>query len=102
MFMLRILKLIYVKSIASVYTILSVYCPGLPGNLPCLFLTLRINIFVQFGLPDLDNATESYLCPNTGSFKKIATLLNVCPCALFIVIENASRTGNCRRVMVNG
>ena len=81
---------------------LSVYCPGFSGNLPCLFLTLRINIFVQLGFPDLDNATYSCPCPNTGSFKKIATLLNVCPCALFIVIENASRTGNCRRVIVNG
>ena len=57
MVMLRYLKIVQIKSIASVYTILSVYWPGFPGNLPCLFFTLRINIFVEFGFPDLDNAT---------------------------------------------
>ena len=66
-----------------------------------LYLSPSIIMQILDSLETLDNA---YNCPceNTGWCRKMPTNFIVYPCALFIVIANAGRIGNCRRLNSNG
>jgi hypothetical protein len=44
-----------------------------------------------------DMATYNWPCVNTSLGRKMATIFNVYPCALLMVMANAGRTGNWRR-----
>jgi hypothetical protein len=67
-----------------------------------LYFSSWIKIETLEILETRDNATYSWPCEKTGCGKYIPTNFIVCPCALFMVIANAGRIGNCRRLISNG
>ena len=69
----------------------------------CLFSFLS-STTILIALEDLTRDIATYSCPwlNTGESKYNPNVPRVCPCALLIVIPNASFRGNCLRLISKG